>query len=79
MKKNEGSPLLQLLRKKNKTTVDLAEALSIRERTVFYWLSGDRVPKFTLEEVHILCNFFECSFDELPVDFSRDASKEATN
>ena len=74
MKKNVGSPLMKLLQEKNKTTADLATALEVRERTIFYWLSGERIPRFTLPQVRALCDFLECSFDELPLDFSRDSS-----
>lgn len=76
MKKNAGSPLMQLLKEKNKSTVELAEAMNIRERTVFYWLSGQRIPRFTIAEIYTLCDFLGCSFYELPTDFSRDDSEE---
>lgn len=65
---------MKLLKEKDKSPEDLAEALNVKERTVFYWLSGARVPRFTLFQVRDLCNFFDCTFEELPLDFSRDAA-----
>ncbi len=76
MKKNAGSALMQLLKEKGKTTHELAIALDVNERTVFYWLSGDRVPRFTLFQVRDLCDFFSCSFEELPLDFSRNVLED---
>lgn len=71
MKKKGDSPLTQLLQSQNKTTADLARALQINERAIFYWLSGERIPRFTLTQVGTLCDFFECTFEELPKDFRR--------
>lgn len=79
MKKNEDSPLIQLLQQQGKTVEGLAAAMDVKERTVFYWLSGQRQPRFTLHQVKTLCDFFGLPFEQLPLDFSRDASVEKNN
>lgn len=65
---------MQLLISKKKTPADVAAALNVNERSVMYWLAGDRVPRLTIEQVQSLCKLLECSVFDLPIDFSRNAS-----
>ena len=74
MSRNVESPFMQLLISKKKTPAEVAEALSVNERSVMYWLSGDRVPRLTISQVQSLCRLLECSVFDLPVDFSRNAN-----
>ncbi|MBE9063301.1 helix-turn-helix domain-containing protein [cf. Phormidesmis sp. LEGE 11477] len=62
---------MQLLIEKNKKPIDVANALDIGERAVLYWLSGERVPRLTIEQTQALCRLLNCSVFDLPVDFSR--------
>lgn len=74
MGKNVDSPLMKLLNAKNKTPAEMAGVLGVNERSVFYWLSGEREPRFTIAQTQALCSFLECSIHDLPVDFSRESS-----
>ena len=71
MRKNLESPFMQLLIEKKKKPIDVANALDVGERAVLYWLSGKRVPRFTIEQMQALCTLLDCSVFDLPVDFSR--------
>ena len=74
MSRNVESPFMQLLVSKNKTPADVAVALKVKERSVLYWLSGDRTPRLTIAQVQELCRLLDCSVFDLPVDFSRNAN-----
>lgn len=76
MRKNVDSPLMKLLTAKKKTPAEMADVLGVHERSVFYWLSGEREPRFTVAQVQALCSFLGCTVYELPVDFSRESSAE---
>lgn len=71
MGKNDESLFMQLLKDKGKTPEDVAGALNVKVRAVYFWLAGDRTPRFTVEQVQKLCNLLDCSVHELPRDFSR--------
>lgn len=73
MKKNIESPFMKLLTAKKKTPADVAAVLGVNERAVFYWLSGEREPRFTVAQIQALCRFLECSVFDLPIDFSRES------
>ena len=78
MGKNVDSPLMQLLISKKKTPEELADALGVNVRSVFFWLSGNRKPRFTIAQVQTLCRFLDCSVHELPIDFSRDSAEQGS-
>lgn len=73
MGKNIESPFMQLLIAKKKTPAQVAEALDVKERSVLYWLAGDRTPRLTITQVQKLCRLLDCSVFDLPTDFSRNA------
>ena len=73
MSRNVESPFMKLLLAKNKTPAQIADVLGVNERSVFYWLSGEREPRFTIAQVQDLCRFLECSVFDLPLDFSRES------
>jgi DNA-binding Xre family transcriptional regulator len=74
MRRNDDSPFMRLLREKKKTPEDVSQALHVNVRAVYFWLSGDRTPRFTVEQVQKLCALLDCSVHDLPRDFSRDES-----
>lgn len=69
---NESSELMKLLKEKGKTPAELAEALHVKERTVYNWFAGSREPKFTIQQVKDLCVFLEVELGELPSSFERN-------
>jgi len=71
MGRNNDSAFMQLLTEKSKKPEDVAAALGVAPRTVFFWLSGERTPRLTISQVQALCKLLECSVFELPVSFSR--------
>lgn len=70
-KSQHESEFMSLLQQKNKSPEDVARALGISPRAVYYWTSGSREPRMTIRQVQALCNLLECSVHELPVDFGR--------
>lgn len=67
---------MSLLKEKRKTPEDVAKALGVSPRAVFYWLSGEREPRLTIDQVKSLCNLLDCSVHDLPSTFER-IQKEA--
>lgn len=68
-KNRHASQFMSLLILKRKTPEQVAEALEVTPRAVYYWLSGAREPKFTIRQIQALCQLLECSVHELPADF----------
>ncbi|KAM3112882.1 helix-turn-helix domain-containing protein [Phormidesmis sp. 146-33] len=68
---------MELLREKQKTVEDVAKALGISPRAVYYWTSGTREPRLTIRQTQELCTLLECSVHELPTNFSRIKNAEA--
>jgi DNA-binding Xre family transcriptional regulator len=62
---------MSLLQEKQKTPEDVATALGISARAVYYWVSGKREPRLTVKQVQDLCLLLDCSVHDLPTDFSR--------
>lgn len=69
--KPETSEFMNLLKEKKKTPEEVADVLGISPRAVYYWISGQREPRFTVQQIQTLCTFLECSVHDLPKDFSR--------
>lgn len=70
MKRNRNeSVFMQLLREKNKTPEDVAAALDISPRAVYYWTAGKREPRFTVKQIQALCKLLDCGVFDLPTDF----------
>lgn len=67
----ETSKFMSLLKEKKKTPEEVAAALGISPRAVYYWVSGEREPRFTIRQIQALCVLLECSVHDLPTDFSR--------
>lgn len=68
---NHNSPFMKLLKEKSKTPEEVADAVGVKDRTVYYWLSGHRIPRLTIEQTQKLCTLLDCTIFELPTDFSR--------
>lgn len=62
---------MSLLEERKKRPEDVADALGIEARTVYYWLSGARKPRFSVDQMQKLCVLLDCSVHDLPTDFSR--------
>jgi transcriptional regulator with XRE-family HTH domain len=77
MGKNDESPFMHLLKDKGKTPEDVASALNVKVRAVYFWLAGERTPRFTIEQVQKLCSLLDCSVHQLPRDFSRNGEIES--
>jgi DNA-binding XRE family transcriptional regulator len=77
MKVNDSSEFMQLLREKGKTPEDVAAALGVRVRAVYFWLAGTRSPRLTIEQAQNLCTLLDCSIHDIPRDISRGAEKKA--
>ncbi|MBW4465663.1 MAG: helix-turn-helix transcriptional regulator [Pegethrix bostrychoides GSE-TBD4-15B] len=70
MKRNRNeSAFMNFLRQKNKTPEDVAAALEISPRAVYYWTSGTREPRLTVRQIQALCRLLDCSVFDLPPDF----------
>lgn len=70
MKKNRNeSAFMELLRQKNKTPEEVAAALDVSPRAVYYWNAGQREPRLTIKQVQALCRLLDCSVFDLPADF----------
>lgn len=74
IRRNDESQFMSLLKEKNKTPEDVAAALDVNVRTVYFWLSGERSPRFSIDQIQKLCTLLECSVFDLPTDFSRSKS-----
>ncbi len=68
-KSKHASTFMGLLQEKNKKPEDVAIALGVSPRAVFYWTSGQREPRLTIEQVQSLCTLLGCSVHDLPKDF----------
>jgi transcriptional regulator with XRE-family HTH domain len=78
MDKNRNeSEFMDLLKAKNKTREDVARALGISERAVYYWVSGTREPRLTIGQVQALCTLLGCSVHELPSNFGPKQSADS--
>lgn len=66
---------MTLLQVKKKTPEQVAEALGISPRAVYYWTSGKREPRLTIRQVQALCQLLECSVHELPLDFGPEEAE----
>ena len=75
-KTRHDSAFMDLLKLKNKTRDDVAKALGISERAVYYWVSGRREPRLTIGQVQALCSLLDCSVHDLPADFGPKRSAE---
>jgi transcriptional regulator with XRE-family HTH domain len=62
---------MSLLEAKNKTPEEVAEALDVSLRAVYYWVSGEREPRLTIVQVQALCKLLDCSVHDLPAKFGR--------
>jgi hypothetical protein len=65
---------MQLSLEHNKSTAQIAAALSVNERSVRHWLAGTRIPRLTIEQSQALCRLFNCSIFDIPTDFRRKIS-----
>jgi transcriptional regulator with XRE-family HTH domain len=70
-KTNETSAFMSLLELKEKTPEEVAQALNISVRAVYYWVSGKREPRLTIAQTQALCLLLDCSIHDLPSDFAR--------
>jgi transcriptional regulator with XRE-family HTH domain len=72
MNKNQHpSQFMSLLEAKNKTPEQVAEALDVSLRAVYYWVSGQREPRLTITQVQALCTLLDCSVHDIPRQFGR--------
>lgn len=72
-----ASPIMSFIQSRNKSMEDVADALGVSVRAVFYWTSGQREPRFTVKQIQALCTLLECSVHELPPDFGPNKNAEA--
>ncbi len=63
------SAFMDLLTAKNKKPEDVANALGVSLRAVFYWIAGTREPRLTIAQIQALCILLDCSVHELPAVF----------
>jgi DNA-binding Xre family transcriptional regulator len=70
---HHASAFMGLLQEKKKKPEDVAIALGVSLRAVFYWTSGQREPKLTIQQVQSLCTLLDCSVHELPQDFGPES------
>lgn len=68
-KNRHDSPFMNFLQEKGKSPEQVAQALGVSPRAVFYWASGQREPRLTIKQIQSLCSLLECSVHELPADF----------
>lgn len=54
---------------KQKSPEEVAAALGISPRAVYYWIAGTREPRLTIKQVQDLCTLLDCSIHELPPVF----------
>ncbi|KAM3102088.1 helix-turn-helix transcriptional regulator [Phormidesmis sp. 146-20] len=71
------SPFMSLLHDKQKTADEVAEALGISPRAVYYWTSGRSEPRLTIQQIQKLCTLLECSVHDLPANFGPNKNAEA--
>lgn len=77
-KKNKLS-FMTLLEDRGLSPENVAEALGVTPRAVYYWLSGQRIPKLTIAQSQALCSLLGCSIHDLPESFSSEPFYEAMN
>ncbi|MBD2093170.1 helix-turn-helix transcriptional regulator [Microcoleus sp. FACHB-1515] len=65
---------MNLLKDKNKSPEEVAEALGVSPRAVYYWIAGSREPRLTIAQTQALCRLLDCSVYDLPIDFGRIAA-----
>lgn len=70
------SPFMEFLRNKGKTPEQVADAIGVSPRAVYYWAAGEREPRLTIEQIQALCRFLDCSVHELPSNFGPKKSAE---
>ena len=61
---------------KRKSPEEVALALGISPRAVYYWIAGKREPRLTIKQVQDLCALLGCSVHELPPDFGPDKNAD---
>ncbi|NDJ16796.1 helix-turn-helix domain-containing protein [Myxacorys almedinensis A] len=76
-KNRHDSQFMSLLQDKSKTPEDVAKALGVSPRAVYYWTSGNREPRLTIKQVQALCLLLDCSIHELPAYFGPNKNAEA--
>jgi len=67
---------MNFLLEKGKTPEGLANALGRTERSVYYWFSGGREPRFTIREIQLLCRYLDCEVHDLPQNFGPSREEE---
>jgi DNA-binding Xre family transcriptional regulator len=68
-KTRHDSPFMDFLEQKGKKPEQLAEAIGVSARAVYYWTAGQREPRLTVKQMQDLCRFLNCSIHELPSEF----------
>jgi len=71
------SQFMSFLKERNVTPEQVIDVLGVTSRAFFYWTSGQREPRFTIQQVQALCTLLGCSVHELPANFGRIQSKSA--
>lgn len=57
---------MDLLKKKNKTPEEVASALGVSPRAVYYWIAGSREARLTIAQVQALCELLDCDVRDIP-------------
>ncbi|MGG6296293.1 helix-turn-helix domain-containing protein [Leptolyngbya sp. AN02str] len=76
IKKRNQSLFMSLLQVKKVTPEEVADALGVSDRAVYYWMAGTREPRLTIEQVQALCTLLDCNVHELPSYFGPIKSPE---
>ena len=73
----DKSQLMNFLEERGVTRKQFVEVLDVTERTFFFWIAGERQPRFTVKQIQDLCLLFDCSVHDIPVSFSALKSEAA--
>ncbi|MBW4581807.1 MAG: helix-turn-helix transcriptional regulator [Tildeniella nuda ZEHNDER 1965/U140] len=74
---NSESQFMTFLQERNVTPEQVIDVLGVTPRAFFYWTSGQREPRFTIQQIQDLCNLLGCSVHDLPLNFGRIQTKNA--